>query len=46
MPDTARLHVAFYETDLLDAQPVDFMGMIFRPVTYPLLDTIWHQHQL
>ena len=35
----SRISCGHYWTDLLDLHPIDFMGSIFRPVTYPLLDT-------
>src|ERR1700722_11965316 len=32
-PELAR-----YQIDFLDLQPLIFIGLIFRPMTYPLLD--------
>ncbi len=36
----SRISCAHYRTDLLDLQPIDFMGPIFRPVIYPLADAV------
>jgi hypothetical protein len=35
-----------HETDLVELQPAVSAPISMRPISYPLMDTIRHQHQL